>query len=193
MEIDDNFFRILGKFAHVFARAETILSFKLIMDSGAPQKVVRALTGKLRLSDAMSTMKKIAEVNEWATETSKELHTVLDQLNHISELRDRVLHRGAKVEGDRFISTNESFYRSIGNLEVFAFTLKDLEDATRDLRCIELRLFRLGLDMDSAFPPKIRDEMNQSIQNEVGELFGPWRYKPVQRETPNQQPRKKSR
>lgn len=188
--IDKEYFECLGLFAHQFARTESALHFEFVIYSGIPQPLARIWTGGMRLVDLMKATRQMIEANEWEASTKSEMNTLLQQLNTISRLRNQLLHRGAKLEAGGLVSTNDASYRKREDREVYKFVVQDLKDATRDLRCIEIRLFKLHWDFsdDETIPQNIREDMKRLERQEIGELFGTWRYRAVQPEAPDQPP-----
>jgi len=187
------YFEALGRFAHQFAMVEALLHFKFIIYAGIPQKIARMLTGRMALGDLSGAIKKMVEINGWDEKLRTELDVLLEQINAISLFRDRILHRGANIDEDTYVSTNEATYRMSEDLEVLKFNIDDLRHAIRDLRCINLRLFRLGSHLEEMMSPMNLESMHRQIRNEVGELFGPWQYKYVQPDTPNRPTQKRFR
>lgn len=180
VEATKDYFFSLGKFIHFYALAESHwhLAFRAIAD--IPEEVSRALVGNVRGGDLIGSTKRVAKIRKLGEEQLEELEYLSAQFNLISEFRDRLVHRSALPNIKIITSTNYESAKSLEDLEILEFTEYDLMYAAIDLTNIAARLSLFVPELAARVPPYSIDW-----------YFEPWRYKRIQPQTPNRQPKPK--
>ena len=132
------YYQALGKFVDTFANVEEILFLYLYASAGVDYDAARAIFSGVRIHDAVSFIKRIAEVGK--AELSAALDDVLSQLLIINDVRNLILHH--PVSG-RF--RKGRFIRSISNIgrALTAERIKEMLISQRILMDMEYDLFRM--------------------------------------------------
>lgn len=170
----------LGLFVDQYAAAEAFVHLCFARFAKMNRDLAMAIKGAMRLSDLMALTKRVMVVKRWPEEDRALIERAFTHLNDISEFRDRVLHRGAYVDSEgNLLSTNVATMKSFDLMETVNFKIKDVEDATEDLRAIQ-RLISLV-----AYRRKVMKRYGPELIDE--ELKQPWRYRPVKPESLRQQ------
>jgi hypothetical protein len=134
------------------------------------------MIGGMRLSDLTAVLGRVIELSKSIEQFFKDdFRDCMKQLDHITALRNRLIHRGATSHYGHFMSTNALTAKTRESIEILRFQLDDLKAATADCNRMAFRIHLLGF----------RDH-GQSEDWEKS-LYAPWQYKPLQptkRQTP---------
>lgn len=165
----------LGEFVDTYASIESLVHHSFRLFAKMNSEMAMAIKGAMRLSDLMTLIKRVMVVKKWLAEDCAEISGAFEQLNVISEFRDRVLHRGATIEKEGHLqSSNLATMKSFDLAEFVVFKVSDIENAAADLRQIRSRI---GLVL---YRRKITTEFSRESIEAVRQ---PWLYRSLKRET----------
>jgi hypothetical protein len=176
------YFYVLGQFVYQYAKTEAAFHLVLRWFTGLPDRQHRALIGAPRIADLTGAIRRLAVLSGRDEEDIKLWDEIYSRLNTISQLRDRLVHRGADVTDEGLLSTNSLTAKTDADIEFLRLQISDIDAATTDLASIAARVLVWGAPPGAYFPKPMLDEAR-----------APWRYKPVQPETPNRPPQTKRR
>jgi len=179
----DRYWRSLGKFVDAFADVETGMHILLWEQARIPYEVSQALHSGVRIKEAMKLVRRIGEVYPLSEATQADQDYIFAQLNLITDLRNDILHYGARPFGPgEFIVTNWITALGKNRLRQRILSSSALLDLARDLRKIQIHLIERHLwrepGLGSPFP-----------KGDLALLDAAWKYIP-----PSQPPnRRKTR
>lgn len=184
-EIKDEYCAALGRFISAYAVTEGMVHMCFRKVSGIPANVARILSSDWRLSNLGGPIRQLAAANKMSEEVQKEIDCLLTHLNEIAQFRHRLIHRGADLEGEFFVSSNWVSMKSIEDFEQVKFTVGDLRDATIDLRSMTIRFYWVS------HPEEANPSDMTAVERAL--ILAPWRCKLPKPETPNRPPPQKRR
>ena len=174
---DKAHFQALGNFVMAYSNAEGMVHVLARKMSGLTDEKARVLFAGMRLGDVIDRLRQFARVDKIDEETYSEIDACLTQLVHISDLRHKLVHRGAAYFAGALIISNSMTARSIDHGETDIVDVFRLRNLTDDAGAIYLRL---------SF---IADPDNTDRTLAAGLKSRPWRYKYVPPKPPNQKRR----
>ena len=176
-------FETLGRFVHAFAKVEQIIHGSFQVISKIPRDAAMAVKGPARVSDVIKMEKQLLRINKYPPETISDLENCFTQFTHISEMRDRAIHRGPdESDGGNLFVSNVATMRSLAHLETVSFNIRDIKNATADLKRIWYRVF-IGANL-------LLKNFSSKTPAKERALFAPWLYKPLILKNPVQQSHK---
>lgn len=174
------YFELLGRFTHAYSTAESVLHLSFHKFTGLELEMAHIIKDRLGAGKLMGVVKEIMPFTELEEKDQATVVECIQQLEHITAFRHRVIHRGARATDDgKLVATNLPSMKSMEGFETTTFTLLDIKNAIEDLDCLTLKLVRISL-IESG------ESSNPAIE---AALLAPWRYKPVQVQKPNLPPR----
>ncbi len=185
----DKYLRAVGWFVTIFAVVERVSYETLQHFSGTSPTIAACLFSGTRIDAAMNYLKRIAEATDWLDGKTKLFEHIKSQLGEITQLRNDLLHYGAKGETpDTLIISNEHSAHIKSRIRETKISAKILDDAATDLLAIMFFLHELS--------DKINWHSTNSPMSEAAKLgvipgaFAkvPWRYKPERRGHQAQKP-----
>jgi len=185
--------RWLGQFISFYAQVEGFCHVLFRRYCGVKANVARAITGGARLADLLPMLAVVIESSDMGEAGKKDFVVCIEQLNHLTAFRHRLVHRGIeqslglinKVMG-QFHSSNVLTAKAKESIEILRFQRHDLEAAATDCLRIYTRMQFMTLESE-------KQSARSLLQKDFEQaLYGPWLYKPLQPEKPHQ-PRRKTR
>ena len=85
----------LGRFVHVFAKVEIAMALTLWHYAKTQYHIARVLFPRVRVHEAMTLIKQLADATNAPSEDCAELENVFQQLGIINGVRNDTLHYGA--------------------------------------------------------------------------------------------------
>src|SRR3954454_6243176 len=142
----ERYYGVLGRFIHYFSNAERAVNQAIediLQDVFSPtfvrglypepnaarDRVLRAITGSLRLASARDTLKRLLRVLQAPQNVTDEIDAVLNQLGEIHYLRDRIAHDGVGWRRDKqdwFTTSNYYGSREHDRVETISFKIEAL-------------------------------------------------------------------
>ena len=174
----NSYFAALGRFVNAYSRIEVGLHvlFRHCLGLGDAGRVLSAGQNAGRL---INLTIRIARARNLPQETIDEMRLLFTQLQHISNLRDSLIHRGAEIYGEDMISSNVITASSVEEAQILRFNLNHITAATTDCSTIFLRM-ALIVNPDA---PTLQTE---DAKRALGRA---WLYRPLQQENPYRRPR----
>jgi hypothetical protein len=169
------YYAALGNFADTFSRVEAAIAYSLWHYAGTNRNIASAVFSGVRVKEAMSFIRRIAEVTNLRADLRADLENIFTQLGHITDARNDILHYGAtniaEHRGGRGSVTNALKALTEEKTKSFPISPNILNDMTADLQEImfHLRTNHTG----SPFSP--RGALVLAMMD--GVLHSPWRYK----------------
>ncbi|MBN9545003.1 MAG: hypothetical protein J0I19_05980 [Alphaproteobacteria bacterium] len=164
----EDYYIALGDFINTFSDVESQLVLALADFAKVDKKTAKALFSGVRVDQASDFIRRLGAVKKIKPKIFEELtKNLLPQIKVITDLRNDVIHYGARLQSIRLTINNQ---RGIGRTQVrrYIVSAKMLESARMDLGMINLRLFMAcNNEGPEDLPPPIR-----------AAIFGPWRYTP---------------
>lgn len=183
--VDDAYLRELGRFVHMYSRAESTIHFVFPPLTGISLEQSRVIKKDMTTSSVVVLLLGLVEESWLDTQERDEIKNCLGQFNVITGFRNKAIHRGAsRLPDGTYQTTNYATMKSLEAFEISKFDLHYLQNAAIDLGRISIRLFDV-IDKDNLS----RDPVAQAA------LLSPWLCKPVQLDRPKQshpRPRKSS-
>ncbi|GEM_PF-1971995 len=165
------YFDALGRFVHAYAQAETVTALALWFAAAIKHPIAKAVFSGVRVKDASSHMKRIADVTGMDKQQRKELDDVLRQLGDITSARNDILHYGAvDVAEGRASVTNALKAHTAEKTTTFDVSPATLAKMTADLRKISMHL-----RVNFSGIPRPYAAANQLLLATT--LHAPWQYK----------------
>ncbi|HKZ03349.1 MAG TPA: hypothetical protein VJ180_13980 [Pyrinomonadaceae bacterium] len=160
----------LGEFVCLYANVETACHSTFHFQSGLSERVAKAMVGGMRLSDLIGVLSRVIELSNSLAQFFKEdFKACVTQFDHITALRNRLIHRGAQARYGEYVSTNSLTAKTRESVDILKFRLDDLKAASDDCSRIAFRIHLVNFGGDHGQP----SDWERS-------LYAPWRYKPVQ-------------
>lgn len=164
-----DYYLFAGYFVTQYARVEHTLRGGLRHLAGITEQQFKTLVGNPRSGDLVKKVKDLAAASEKLSEEAKSAtKDAFDQLEHISKLRDRIVHYGSVPlsDGRTAVLTKGDAPTSLNHDET---TSGNLWNAARDLDLINLvfsvRIHAMAEDLPTLPWNAVRQE--------------PWLYKPL--------------
>jgi hypothetical protein len=183
------FLRWFGHFISLYASIESDCHVIFRRHANVTEDIARAITGGMRVSDLLPVVALLVEKSEMNKEDKRDFKECVEQLDHLTMFRNRLIHRGfRRSEGiidaamGKFISTNALTAKSREAIETLRFDLDDIKAAAKDCYRIHIRLQVLGHAEGKPAPSFFPENWQRAI-------YGPWLYKPVQPEKRKSPPR----
>lgn len=174
---EDRTFAAFGRFIASYALAEAGFHIAARSFSGMPENKARIVFAGMRLGDVIERVLRL--VNE--TPHAKEIEELSNQFNLIGAARDQFVHRLIEYRHrEGLIVTNRLTCKTVTETEPRTFTVPELEAMEYDCRVIFGRL---------ALATNHPDASNVNTDVSMMGLFGSWRYKTPERDTPKKQTR----
>jgi hypothetical protein len=183
-----------GHFVTAYADIESWCHVMFRRYSGIPGNVARAIAGGARFSDLLQILQVVIQDDIKLSDDDKaEFRLCLDQLNHLTALRHRLIHRGGfrqrslgenGSQASEFVSHNALTAKARQSAEVLHFGIHDIKSAAWDCARIHSRLQLMGIPGGTRAAKDLLEPAFREL------TYGPWFYKPVQPEKPVQRPRK---
>jgi len=171
------YWQALGCFVDRFTGVEVFLQQLLWLFAGLPGPTAQAVFRNTSTDRAMQAIRRIADAQKWTEERKAELTSIFKQLEAINQLRNKLLHLGAKFEGQgQWSVSNELLTYTKEKVRTQSLTIATLQAATSDLTHIHLRLTLFAFA--EQMPPDTR-----SLFEASGTM--PWRYEPPASEPGN--------
>src|ERR1700730_16647859 len=133
---DAKYYARFGQFLHFYAMVETSLHTFCRQILATDERVASAITGGMRTGDLMSLIKRILKARSFPDVIQQFVERLFTHINDISILRDSLVHRGAKIEGNEIISSSELTAKSIEDIQVLKANFEDIDSAILD--CIQI-------------------------------------------------------
>jgi hypothetical protein len=136
------YWRDLGQFVHQFAHVERFLLGVLWRYAGVSLIMGQAVLSGVRSSEACSLLNRVFEAKQLqATAQGKDLTALIEQLGHITEMRNAILHFGTRFsEGDNFRVDNRHIAFNDRRVREFPVSSAVLQQMTADLEKISNHL-----------------------------------------------------
>lgn len=168
----DAYWKALGKFIHEFARIEAALQLLLWRLSKMDPKLAKAVFSGTRIDGASQFIRRLLEVRPIDKKKEAVLLDMLTQLKIINDVRNLIVHHGAKVqEGDLWLVTNKHTAHAARSLQEMQISVKMLNAMTSDLS-------RIGLNLTLLSTPR---QPATLFSRYARLLTGAWLYKPSPR------------
>ena len=165
---DDRYHLALGRFIDAFATAEHNLKFALGSVANVPRDTAQAIFSGVRVKQAIDFINRIFESRK--TPIPLDLRNALGHMSAILSARDDIVHYGASVDGNEFITTN-SPHTIPRQARTKRRDIEDLDAMTEDLLTIgHLLIWMMAKDNPNAFP-----EALELLDNAA---HAPLRYRP---------------
>jgi hypothetical protein len=163
------YYEALGRFATMYARAESSAHAALCRCAKTDGAISAALFSGVRVRQAGDFIRRIMEATAVAQDAIDEFVEYRDQLYAITTVRDAILHLGAQsvAEGEGFVSDTLRAHLP-AKVRTFPISPKILDDMTEDLRKIGLYLLTRHAQRS------IKSTANQRQVKAL--LAAPWRY-----------------
>lgn len=173
--------RWFGHFVAFYADVEGQCHILFRRYCGVKEKVARSIAGGMRLADLLSILSAVIAESDMADHGKQDFALCVAQLNHLTALRHRLVHRGfqpatgiiARGMG-QFTSSNVLTAKARESIEALTFYVDDIKAAAKDCLRIHTRMQFMTID-DSNFRQTLDPLFAQ-------ELYGSWFYKPLQPE-----------
>lgn len=176
------YFHAVGAFIHHYARVEFILHVNFSYFARIHASVAAAIKRSMKAKELIAIIRPLLTINKFSDMEIAIVENCFDHFLLIAEFRDRVIHRGAAYSREgMFSSDNFATMHSLESFEHTTFTVKDIRDATSDLKNICNRISAVC----ASAPPEV---FSKTIRDG---LTSPWRYKPVKLKRPHQLSRPK--
>jgi len=174
----------LGNLIVHYVGVERMVHMLFHMFSGIPQVIGQTIIGGMRFADVLNIVSKLVDLSSLTDEGKAEYVKCVEQINHISQFRHALIHRGGFSGPEDITSSNAITAKSPEAVEIWRFTVDDINAAARDAHALVLKLWLIT--SPSMAEANLLKELIDGIRE-------PWRYKPVRPEKPNQPPRKAPR
>jgi hypothetical protein len=166
----------LGKFVSAFADVEVMTTVVLGHFAGTSPQVSQAIFSGTRGKGAIEFINRICEAKHVPRDA--DLESAFTQFNVLTEVRNTILHHGARIEGDDLVATNDAMAnlipRTIKKVTVSAAILDAMTQDAETIR-IKLMLFTMrGKEILLPGPVLILSALGAR----------PWRYKSPSQASP---------
>lgn len=146
---EKQYFEEVGRFITAYAKAEAAAHMNLRKFSMVSDQVGRLLFSGLRISDSSKKLRDMVLLNA-DEKTAKEVTSLLDQLDIISEERNRLVHYSSDYVHEMGLVTSNKFtVRSEAHLIERTFSLLELQNMTLDCMQIFIRFLSVYLNQDN--------------------------------------------
>jgi hypothetical protein len=141
------YFEALGRFAHAYARVESIIALSLWYSAGISHPIAKAVFSGVKIKETSGFLKRIAEVTGMDKTRRDELDAVLKQLGDITAARNDILHYGAEYVAEGRASVTNALKAltadRITNLDVSPKALAQIDSRlAKDRYAPQGQLFR---------------------------------------------------
>jgi hypothetical protein len=172
----------LGNFVCHFAGLENMVHMMFHAFSGISQANGRVIIGGMRFADILIIVTKLVDSSTLSAKQKSEYRACVDQINHLAKFRHVLIHRGGSTGPGKSRSTNAITAKTPESVEVWEFTVSDIDAAAHDAHQIAYKLWLrlIAPQQEIVFPANVMQPA----------LDAPWRYKPLQPKRPHQRPRK---
>lgn len=170
------YYRALGEFVDTFANVEEVMFLYLAALVGVDHDTARAVFSGVRIRDAISYIKRIAEVR--GAQLAAELDEVLGQLQIINDVRNLILHHPTSEKW-----RSGSLVQSISNVgrALTAERIKEIPISAAILMDMQYDLFRIQVFLVHEFACLAIPEGERDAIDRLGPVqIGAWLYKPAQ-------------
>jgi hypothetical protein len=168
-ETHEQYYAELGKFVHYYSQMEAWIHEMFWHCTGLEPEVGRTISARMSVSELMSVARRATSKREELDDQFKrDLERVFKHVETISNLRHKLIHRGAQISEKEILSTNRRTAASEENIEILRLNLKDIARARSD--CIWAAAILAGL---------IRGDLSDDSRKKE------WIYKEVKPEQPN--------
>lgn len=174
---DKAHFQQLGNFVIAYSNAEGMVHVLARKMSGLTDEKARILFAGMRLGDVIDRLRQFMRLDKINEETYSEVDSCLTQLAHISDLRHKLVHRGAAYFAGSLVVSNSMTSKSPASGETDIIDVFRLREITDDSGTIFLRLSLI------AQPDKTDATLVAQLKAR------PWRYTHVPPKPPNQKRR----
>jgi len=174
---EDRTFAAFGRFIASYALAEAGFHIAARAFSGMPEDKARIVFAGMRLADVVERLSRLVR----DTPDAKEIADLTGHFDLIGSARDQFVHRLIEYRHREGLTvTNRLTCKTVTETEPRTFTVLELEAMEYDCRVIFGRL---------ALATNHPDASNVNTDVSMVGLFGSWRYKPPERDTPKKQTR----
>jgi hypothetical protein len=134
----------LGRFIQNFADAEVMTTILLRHFAETSQEVSQAIFSGTRGKDAINYINRICEARNVARDA--ELESAFAQFQLLTDVRNTILHHGARIHGDGLLATNDAMaYLLPRTIRKIPVTPAMLDAMAQDAVTIRLKLFRFTI------------------------------------------------
>ncbi|HUZ91527.1 MAG TPA: hypothetical protein VMU78_06470, partial [Methylocella sp.] len=117
-----------GEFVHWYSAVERIIHYLFRHYSGLPDNVARAIDGGMSVSGLLSIINRMIVALKIPNNEQQQIKTIFDHINHITKLRDSLIHRGSESIGDVVYSTNIHLAKSPVDIEILELNISDIHN-----------------------------------------------------------------
>lgn len=169
------YYESLGRFVDMFAGVETAITLTLRKYAKTAPEIAKIVFSRTSLAQSCALIKELAQATGSAPELREDLTSVLKQLGIITEVRNSVLHNGAKsvAEGQGLVS---NALRAKKVPMEFPISPEALDKMTSDLRLIAVHLNYRHLGRAKPRSEYAADVLDEALQS-------PWNYEHVSKPT----------
>lgn len=168
----DTYHLQLGRFIHAFSQVEAAMQFVLRFYAKTAKDIGRAIFSGVRIETAMGHINRIMEVQPPSEDARQELADIFQQLHHINNVRNAVVHYGAEgIAEGKPLATNALMALTEDRIQNFAVGEVTLHDMRTDLRKIIILLHAKHVGRP---PLKGKEAEIDAVARQ------PWRYTPPQ-------------
>ena len=162
----DRYFLAFGKFIHEFASVETIFHVLFRRMSGMEYPAAHIISGAMGLEQLRTATRNIVRARKLDAAVIAEVDAVCEHLIKIMQLRNFLVHRGARPEGETFTATDQFTSKFADSYKILQFRMEDILAATRDCTVLFMRIYRIW----HPIPPGDDDPFALQVIRE------PWHY-----------------
>ena len=168
MNRDDRYHLALGRFIDAFSTAEHNLKFALASVANVPRETAQAIFSGVRVKPAIDFIRRIFESRKESI--PPDINNALNHMAAILSARDDIVHYGANVDGNEFITTNAP-HTIPRQSKTKRRDIEDLGAMTEDLLTIgHLLIWMMVKDNPNAFP--------EALELLDKAAHAPFRYRP---------------
>jgi hypothetical protein len=167
-----DYWQALGYFVDEFARTEAQMQLALWRVAGVPDDIAKAIFSGTKIDAAIGFIRRIIEVRPIPDDKHKILESALVQLKAINDVRNLIVHYGAKFNhaSDTLVASNRRSAHSERSLKEQPVSVQMLRNMALDLNKASVHL-AAAAGVDSPFP-KVLNHLFQST------LESAWLYTP---------------
>jgi len=166
----NRYWQALGQFVSAFSAVEAAVQIALRHFAHVRDPIGAALFSGTRTEAAARYIRRIAEAEKWRDRRKNEIENVFGQLSLINQLRNDLLHYGARFEGaNKFSVSTAAVAHTENRVRKTTISVAILEAMAADLEKIEIHLLVLSRKRGERVHPALRATLHAS-----------WQYKPTQ-------------
>jgi hypothetical protein len=172
-EKDQHYYEALGRFVAQFAELEGTMQIVLWHQARVSFEVGRAIFSGVRTDGAMDLIRRMNTAQQASQTIIDEFDYPFTQLNAIRDMRNSIIHYGARETTQGHRVTSKGFFALTANHAKESPVSTDiLNDMTADLRKISAHLVSIKFrSQGGALWPRAREALQPLLESS-------WRYKP---------------